>query len=32
MSDAAETYSYLGPAGPFTCAALNPVPDAACQD
>jgi len=29
MSDAAETYSYLGPAGTFTWAALNQVPDAA---
>src|SRR6187549_3124184 len=29
MSAAPETYSYLGPAGTFTWAALNQVPDAA---
>jgi prephenate dehydratase len=29
MSEAPETYSYLGPAGTFTWAALNQVPDAA---
>ena len=29
MSEASETYSYLGPAGTFTWAALNQVPDAA---
>lgn len=29
MSESAETYSYLGPAGTFTWAALGQVPDAA---
>lgn len=29
MSDTAETYSYLGPAGTFTWAALGQVPEAA---
>src|SRR5215207_10930740 len=29
MSESAETYSYLGPAGTFTWAALSQVPDAA---
>jgi prephenate dehydratase len=29
MSEAPETYSYLGPAGTFTWAALSQVPDAA---
>jgi len=29
MSEAPETYSYLGPAGTFTWAALTQVPDAA---